>query len=129
MRETKWRRAWSKRPEASPSPAPSMTSLHLFMLQFLHLLVERVIHDTWLSECQEHLCKALRDALRALKDFMLPFTWSSKIPSDGRKITDHVYFLNKQMILYLKKYLHFFISGWRTMKLISMTGPKCLFKK
>lgn len=82
---------FGKRPKASPSPAPSVTSLHPFMLQFLHLLVERVIRDTLLSECHEHLCTALGDAGRGPGDFVLPSEWESETPAEGLKITEHIF--------------------------------------
>lgn len=49
-----------------------VTLRHILTLQFLHLLVERVIHDTLLSASQEHLCKAPGDARRSQKDSCFP---------------------------------------------------------
>ena len=128
MRETKWSRAQRKRPEARASPAPSVTSLSLFMLQFLHLFVERVTHDTWLSECQEHLCKVLRDGGKGLRD-CFSLRGQIKLHPMGKKLQTPCIFLIERGFCTRKSIcISLFISECCPMKPTAMAAPKYSFK-
>lgn len=78
-----------------------VTSLYLFLTSF-SICSWKEAHDAWLSECQEHLCKVLRDEPKGPERLLL-FTWSNNTSSDGQKVTDPRVFLIEKRFLYLKK--------------------------